>query len=202
MSGTKTTHRHPDLELRQRVLCRGGYPGHERLFPPERPPAAWCTTKGCSTAGSLTKSATWRAGCTQSPMRSGPIWTPSPQSPSSCASICTTWATAWVGWRATSAWPGNTPSTRAALCGTTWTRPSGSRACRAAVWAMAATLESAPPTMRSAPTASSLQTGRRSPPCRICATGTTPPPVGLPGTQRMPARLRPVRCLPCGPAAP
>ena len=82
----------------------------------------------------------------------------------------------------------NTPSTRAALCGTTWTRPSGSRACRAAVWAMAATLESAPPTMRSAPTHRPLQTGRRSPPCRTCATGTTPPPVGLPGTRRMPVR--------------
>ena len=40
--------------------------------------------------------------------------------------------------------PGIPPVPGAALCGTTWTRPSGSRACRAAVWAMAATLESAP----------------------------------------------------------
>ena len=59
-------------------------------------------------------------------------------------------------------------------------------------WAMAATLESAPPTMRSAPTASSLQTGRRSPPMQDLRYWLRHPRAvrACLGRRRMPARLR------------
>ena len=135
-------------------------------------PAAWSITRGCSTAGNLTASLTWRAGCTPRPGKFGSIWKTIPQSPLSSASICTTWAIPWGAWRATSAWGRSFPGIRGALSGTTWTRPCGARTATAGgCWATAATSASGRPTTPSAAMASSLPTGPKSPPCRRCGTG-------------------------------
>ena len=128
----------------------------------------------------------WRAGCTPLLQKSGNTWKTIRRSPSCSANICTTWATPWEAWRATSAWERNSPCTRAASSGTIWIRLSGRRTPWAAnPWATAATLRSARATTASAATALSPPTAGRSPACRKCATGTCQRSSGTPGTRPM-----------------